>query len=94
MSGASKGANGRASGPVLQSVFFVVLAHSGERENGWKVLGEDEGAAGGIAKLEFISPGCQSKMLYFLLHNLYECAHVVCGLRHCPTSHGSLEDLM
>ena len=28
MSGASERANGRASGPVLQSVFFVVLAHS------------------------------------------------------------------
>ena len=28
MSGASERANGRASGPVLQSVFLVVLAHS------------------------------------------------------------------
>ena len=27
VSGASKRANGRASGPVLQSVFLVVLAH-------------------------------------------------------------------
>ena len=29
MSGASEQANGRASGPVLQSVFLVDLAHSG-----------------------------------------------------------------
>ena len=28
VSGASERANGRASGPVLQSVFLVVLAHS------------------------------------------------------------------
>ena len=27
MSGASEQANGRASGPVLQSVFLVILAH-------------------------------------------------------------------
>ena len=27
MSGASERANGRASGPVLQSVFLVILAH-------------------------------------------------------------------
>ena len=28
MSGGSERANGRASGPVLQSVFWVILAHS------------------------------------------------------------------
>ena len=30
MSGASEQANGQASGPVLQSVFLVNLAHCGE----------------------------------------------------------------
>ena len=30
VSGASERANGRASGPVLQSVFLVDLAHCGE----------------------------------------------------------------
>ena len=34
VSGASERANGRASGPVLQSVFLVVLAHSGEESSG------------------------------------------------------------
>ena len=28
MSGVSERANGRASGPILQSVFLVILAHS------------------------------------------------------------------
>ena len=31
MSGASERANGRASGPVLQSVFLAVIDHSGQR---------------------------------------------------------------
>ena len=29
VSGASEWANGRASGPVLQTVFLIILAHSG-----------------------------------------------------------------
>ena len=33
VSGASKRANGRASGPVLLSVFLAVLDHSGVGEN-------------------------------------------------------------
>ena len=38
MSGASDRANGRASGPILQSVFLAVLDHSGEgkADDHWK----------------------------------------------------------
>ena len=32
VSGASERANGRASGPVLQSVFLAVFDHSGRKE--------------------------------------------------------------
>ena len=34
MSGASERVNGRASGPVLQSVFLVILTHSVKGERG------------------------------------------------------------
>ena len=35
MSNASEQANGRASGPVLQSVFLAVIDHSAWMEAGW-----------------------------------------------------------
>ena len=41
MSGASERANGRASGPVLQSVFLAVIDHSGGRRP--KECFQDEG---------------------------------------------------
>ena len=43
MSGASERANGRASGPVLQSVFLAVLDHSG-RPSLRREAGEGKGA--------------------------------------------------
>ena len=55
VSGASERANGRASDPVLQSVFLFILAHSavwasgkeGERGNGgWEVDGVEVGKGG------------------------------------------------
>ena len=39
MSGASKQANGQASGPVLQSVFLAVLDHSASLQTLSSVLG-------------------------------------------------------
>ena len=42
MSGVSERANGRASGPVLQSVFLVVLAHSGRAREGREEVKEME----------------------------------------------------
>ena len=48
VSGASERANGRASGRVLQSVFLVVLAQSGERERDPTLLGSQVSGLGAL----------------------------------------------
>ena len=49
MSGATEQTNGRASGPVLQSVFLVVLDHSAQKETPETYFGKDVGIAITIA---------------------------------------------
>ena len=57
MSGASKRANGRASGPALQSVFLAVLAHSAEVK-GANGAGKQATLKRRTASAEMVIPAC------------------------------------
>ena len=52
MSGASKRANGRVSGPVLQSVFLAVIDHSGRGEDEEETEEEEEEEGGGDGEVK------------------------------------------
>ena len=56
MSGASEQANGRASGPILQSVFLVVLDHSGgvKSSNERNEEEKEKGSTAGHIRCDFI----------------------------------------
>ena len=52
----SERANGRASGPVLQSVFLAVLDHSGKERNGRRDRYEDPGDLAILSSHGFLVP--------------------------------------